>query len=191
MRHRLSLRGSVGPSVRPSVGPSVRPSVRYASSNITQMTHLVAQSGLFIGNKWFDSLRGRLDLIPRRLDNGVWMSEKIKQKTTSTKKNNSKQNNNNGPAIRKITTNSHVKVVEFLSYTNKDGCRWLEKKKHGLEKCRDPTIRSFDRVLRDSISHFLVGPSIRRLVGRSPNCFKGFLKRFLCLNGRKEAFRSK
>ena len=32
--------------VCPSVGPSVGPSVRYASSNIMQMTHLVARSGL-------------------------------------------------------------------------------------------------------------------------------------------------
>jgi len=34
MRHRISIRGSV------------RPSFRYASSNSTQMTHLVARSGL-------------------------------------------------------------------------------------------------------------------------------------------------
>ena len=55
----------------------------------------------------------------------------------------------------------------------------------------------FSRVLRYSISHFLVGPSVRRSivpsvrrsvspsvhrsVGQSvTNCFKGFLKRFLC-----------
>ena len=51
MRHRISIRGSVRPSilpsVRPSVRPSDRPSVRYASSDITQMTHLVARLGLF------------------------------------------------------------------------------------------------------------------------------------------------
>ena len=39
MRPRISIRGSVRPSVRPSV--------RYASSDITQMTHLVARLGLF------------------------------------------------------------------------------------------------------------------------------------------------
>ena len=44
MRHRISIRGSV----RRSVGPSVRPSVRYASSDITQMTHQVARLGLFV-----------------------------------------------------------------------------------------------------------------------------------------------
>ena len=39
---------------------------------------------------------------------------------------------------------------------------------------------SFSRVLRDSISHFSVGPSVRRSVGRSQNYLKGFLKSFLC-----------
>ena len=38
---------SVSPSVCPSVGPSVGPSVRHASSDITQMEHRVARSGLF------------------------------------------------------------------------------------------------------------------------------------------------
>ena len=38
---------SVHPSVDPSVRPLVRPLVCYASSNITQMTHLVARLGLF------------------------------------------------------------------------------------------------------------------------------------------------
>ena len=67
----------------------------------------------------------------------------------------------------------------------------------------------FSRVLRYSISHFLVGPSVRRSivpsvrrsvspsvhrsVGQSvTNCFKGFLKRFfMSLNGRKETLWSK
>ena len=45
----------------------------------------------------------------------------------------------------------------------------------------------FSRVLRDSISHFSVGPSVRPSVGPSQNCFKGFLKRFfMFLNVKKE-----
>ena len=44
----ISIWGSVRPSVRPSDRPSVRPSIRYASSNITEMTHRVARLGLFI-----------------------------------------------------------------------------------------------------------------------------------------------
>ena len=51
----------------------------------------------------------------------------------------------------------------------------------------------FSRVLRDSTSHFLVGPLVGRSVGRSvrpsvgpsirpsQSCFKGFLSRFSCL----------
>ena len=35
----------------------------------------------------------------------------------------------------------------------------------------------FSRVLRDSISHFSVCPSVRPSVGRSQNCFKGFLNK--------------
>ena len=51
---------------------------------------------------------------------------------------------------------------------------------------KDESSLVFSRVLRDSISHF----SVRRSVGRSQNCFKGFLKRIFCLNGRKETLLS-
>ena len=44
MRHRISIRGSVCPSVRP---------LRHASSNITQMTHRDARPGLLSFHSFF------------------------------------------------------------------------------------------------------------------------------------------
>ena len=44
MRHRISIRGSVHPSVHP---------LRHASSNITQRTHRVARPGLLSFHSFF------------------------------------------------------------------------------------------------------------------------------------------